>query len=128
MWACAQLTACEAAPGTLPPIGVTDVPDDRSLAALLRDVRDAWRVLALTVLACGLAGLLATLAQADRFAAEGSVVVSPARFLDPDGTDALPALTDTVVELSSREAVLEPTGAAYIDAARDAGTRAAPHA
>jgi Mrp family chromosome partitioning ATPase len=103
---------------------VTDVPDDRSLAALLRDVRDAWRVLAVTVLVCGLAGLLATFAQADRFAATGSVVVSPARFLDPDGTDALPALTDTVVELSSREAVLEPTSAAYIDASRDAGTRA----
>jgi hypothetical protein len=102
---------------------LTDVPDDRSLAAVLRDLRDGWRILALAVVVGALAGLLATLRQPDRYQAEGSVVVSPARFLDPIGTDALPALTDTVVELSSREAVLEPAAAAYIDAAPDEATR-----
>ncbi len=93
------------------------------MAALLRDIRDAWRVVALGIVVGGLIGLLATLIQTDRYRAEGSVVVSPARFLDPDGTDALPALTDTVVELSSREAVLRPTGEAYVAAVADRSTR-----
>jgi len=99
------------------------VPDDRSLAAVLRDLRDGWRILGLAIAVGALAGLLATVRQPDRYQTEGSVVVSPARFLDPIGTDALPALTDTVVELSSREAVLEPAAADYIDAAPDEATR-----
>jgi capsular polysaccharide biosynthesis protein len=103
---------------------VTDVADDRSLATVVRDLRDAWRIIVLAVVACTLAGLLATLAQTDRYQAQGSVVVSPARFLDPGGTDALPALTDTVAELSSREAVLGPAGADYVTASRDEATRA----
>jgi Mrp family chromosome partitioning ATPase len=99
------------------------VPQDRSLDALLRDVRDARWILVLAVVVGALAGVLATLLQTERYLAQGSVVVSPARFLDPNGTDALPALTDTVVELSSREAVLRPTGSAYVAAAPDAGAR-----
>jgi Mrp family chromosome partitioning ATPase len=96
-----------------------NVPEERSLGAFLRTVRDGWPLVVAAVVACTVLALLATLLQPERHRASGEVVVSPAAFLDPDGTDALPALTDTIVQLSSSPAVLGPTASGYIAAAPD---------
>lgn len=98
--------------------------EDRSLSALVGDLRRAWRIVVAAALVGAAAGLLATATQVPRYRAEGSVVVSPARFLDPVGTDALPALSDTIVELASSEAVLAPTASGYVLAASPGSDRA----
>jgi capsular polysaccharide biosynthesis protein len=97
---------------------------DPSLVDWLRVVLDGWKALAISV-AVGLAlGVLATLLQAEQYKATGSVVVTPAKFLDPNSADQLPTLTNTVQRLAGTTAVLAPAAREYVRLARNGVTRA----
>jgi capsular polysaccharide biosynthesis protein len=95
-----------------------------SLVDWLRVVLDGWKALAISV-AIGLAlGVVATLLQAEQYRATGSVVVTPAKFLDPNSAAQLPTLTNTVQRLAGTTAVLAPASREYVRLARDGVTRA----
>jgi capsular polysaccharide biosynthesis protein len=95
-----------------------------SLVDWLRVVLDGWKALAISV-AVGLAlGVVATLLQAEEYRATGSVVVTPAKFLDPNSAAQLPTLTNTVQRLAGTTAVLAPAAREYVRLARNGVTRA----
>jgi capsular polysaccharide biosynthesis protein len=76
----------------------------------LRVLRDGiWALVVLVAVGVGV-GLAATQLQPVRYQTDGTVVVSPSRgFLDTQGADALPAITDTITRLVKSPAVLQPT-------------------
>lgn len=93
--------------------------ESRTVGSWIREIRAGWPALAGTVVVCLVLAVVATIRQPDLYGATGAVVVSPERFLQSEGTDALPALTENVVRLSSTQAVLLPAAQAY---ARAGGT------
>ena len=112
------------------PEGLSARPDsstagsEPSLVDWLRVVLDGWKALAISV-AVGVAlGVLATLLQAEQYKATGSIVVTPAKFLDPNSAAQLPTLTNTVQRLAGTTAVLAPAAREYVRLARDRVTRA----
>ena len=96
---------------------------------LSRTVRTAVRheahvVYLIVALFLTLAGIAVVL-QPRLYGASGSVLVSPATFLDPASTDALPELSGTIVALATSPAVLRGTAAAYTQAATGPAAAAA---
>jgi protein-tyrosine kinase len=98
--------------------------EPRSIGTWVREIKAGWPALVGSIVACLFLAALITLSQPDSYGAKGAVVVSPERFLQSEGTDSLPALTENVVRLSATQAVLAPAARAYVDAAPDAATRA----
>lgn len=97
---------------------------DPSLTDWVRVVGDGWKALVICV-GIGLGvGLLATVLQSAQYRATGSVVVTPAKFLDPNSADQLPTLTNTVQRLAGTTAVLSPTARDYVRRSPDQVTRA----
>ena len=90
--------------------------ETRSISSWLREIAAGWPALVACLVLCLLLALVATASQPQLYRAKGSVVVSPQRFLEAEGTDALPALTENVVRLSSTPAVLIPAARDYIAA------------
>jgi Mrp family chromosome partitioning ATPase len=90
--------------------------ETRSISSWLREIAAGWPALVACLALCLFLALVATAGQPELFGAKGSVVVSPQRFLEAEGTDALPALTENVVRLSSTPAVLIPAARDYIAA------------
>lgn len=87
----------------------------QTLADWLRFLRDGWLALAIAIVVATSGGVLATLRQSTEYRATGSLVVTPRNgFLDPNGADALPALTDTVVRLAETPAVLAGARVRYV--------------
>ena len=68
---------------------------------------------------------IATLLQPRLYGAKRSVIVSPATFLDPATTDALPAMSSTIATLATSPAVLRRTAIAYTQAATNPAAAAA---
>ena len=97
---------------------------DPSLVDWLRVILDGWQALVISVVVGILLGVVATVMQSTVYRATGSVVVSPAQFLDPNSAAQLPTLTDTVQRLAGTTAILAPTASRYVDRAPDQVTRA----
>ena len=97
---------------------------NRTIASWVREIAAGWPALAAAIVLCVLAALVATAAQPEEYRATGTVLVSPQRFLETEGTDALPALTENVIRLSFTEAILVPAAQAYVAAADSAAERA----
>jgi Mrp family chromosome partitioning ATPase len=91
--------------------------ETRSISSWLREIAAGWPALVVCLGLCLFLAVAATASQPTLYSAKGSVVVSPQRFLEAEGTDALPALTENVVRLSSTPAVLIPAARDYIAAA-----------
>lgn len=95
--------------------------ESRGITTWLREIRAGWPALVASILACCVLAAIATASQPSLYGAKGAVVLSPERFLQSEGTDALPALTENVVRLSSTEAVLIPASRAFAQAGEDVG-------
>lgn len=97
--------------------------ESRGVTTWLGEIRAGWPALLLSLLACCGLAAIATVGQPSLYGAKGAVVLSPERFLQSEGTDALPALTENVVRLSSTEAVLIPASRAFAQAGDDFAER-----
>jgi capsular polysaccharide biosynthesis protein len=89
--------------------------------AVRHEAHVVYLIVALFVTLAGIAAVL----QPRLYGANGSVLVTPATFLDPASTDALPELSDTIVAVATSPAVLRGTAAAYTQAAANPAAAAA---
>jgi capsular polysaccharide biosynthesis protein len=87
-------------------------------------IQEAHIVFASVAVCVAIAGI-AALVQPRSYGAKRSVIVSPATFLDPATTEALPALSGTIATVATSPAVLRRTAIAYTQAATDPAAAAA---
>jgi Mrp family chromosome partitioning ATPase len=107
-------------------LGPVEGTTDRSVGYWLQVLRDGLIGFLAVLGLCVALAVLSVQGQPTRYAADATLVVSPAGgFLETSGADALPAMTDTVGRLTGTVDVLEQAAQTYIAKAPDAETRAA---